>query len=87
MEECNFASNKIDSMNSYLINVTEVENLQKTRDVDELERIFIKAKSTIVNGESVILARVQQERTEKFDELTTLSDLDEYRKSVFKYLV
>ena len=77
----------MDFMNSYLINVTEVENLQNTRDVDELERIFSRAKSTIVNGESVILARVQQQRTEKFDELTTLSDLDEYRKSVFKYLV
>jgi hypothetical protein len=74
-------------MNSYWINVTEVENLQKTHDVDELERIFSKAKSTIVNGESVVLARKQNERTEKFDELTTLPDLEEYRRSVFKYLV
>lgn len=74
-------------MNSFWINVTEVESLQKTHDVDELERIFSKAKSTIVNGESVILARKQNERTEKFDELTTLPDLEEYRRSVFKYLV
>jgi hypothetical protein len=73
-------------MNSYLINVGEVENLQNTKDVDELERIFLKAKSTIVNGESVILVRKQKETTEKFDELTTLTDLDEYRKMVFKYL-
>lgn len=74
-------------MNSFWINVTEVESLQITHDVDELERIFSKAKSTIVNGESVILARKQNERTEKFDELTTLPDLEEYRRSVFKYLV
>ena len=73
-------------MNSYLINVTEVENLQNTGDVDELERIFSRAKSTIVNGESVILARIINKGVEKFDELTTLPDLDEYRKSVFKYL-
>ena len=74
-------------MNSYWINVTEVETLQKTHDVDELERIFSRAKSTVVNGESVILARLQNGRTEKFDELTTLEDLEEYRRSVFKYLV
>lgn len=74
-------------MNSFWINVTEVESLQITHDVDELERIFSKAKSTIVNGESVILARKQNERMEKFDELTTLPDLEEYRRSVFKYLV
>ena len=74
-------------MNNYMINVAEVENLQNTRDVDELERIFSRAKSTIVNGESVILARIKKEGIEKFDELTTLPDLDEYRKSVFKYLL
>ena len=74
-------------MNSYMINVAEVENLQNTGDVDELERIFSKAKSTIVNGESVILARIKNEGVEKFDEITTLPDLEEYQKSVFKYLL
>ena len=74
-------------MSPYLINVNEVENLQMTHDVDELERIFYRAKSSIVNGETVVLARIQNERTEKFDELTTLPDLEEYRRTVFKYLV
>ena len=74
-------------MNSYLINIGEVEELQKTHDVDELERIFSRAKSTIVNGETVILARVQKEKAEKFDELSTLSDLELYRDSVLKYLI
>jgi hypothetical protein len=74
-------------MNSYMINVTEVEELQNTTNVAELERIFQKAKSTIVNGEVVILARRQKEKVDKFDEITTLDDLEEYRKTVFKYLV
>ena len=73
-------------MNSYVINVTEVENLQHTSDSAELERIFSRARSTIVNGEPVILARKQSERMEKFDEITTLDDLEDYRKTVFKYL-
>jgi hypothetical protein len=74
-------------MNSFLINVSEIEDLQNTNDVDELERIFQKAKSTIVNGASVFLARKQEGKMEKFDELTTLEDLEQYQKTVFKYLV
>jgi hypothetical protein len=74
-------------MNPYVINVTEVEELQNTSNVDELERIFQKAKSTIVNGELVILARKQKERLEKFNEISTLEDLEEYQKTVLKYLI
>ena len=73
-------------MNSFWINVTEVESLQKTHDVDELERIFSKAKSTIVNGESVILARKQNERTEKFDELMHTAQPTELDSLGFKKL-
>ncbi|MBA2747067.1 MAG: hypothetical protein H0U44_12640 [Flavisolibacter sp.] len=73
-------------MDNYLIDVNQVETLQTIQNVDELERIFARAKSAIVNGAMVILARKQQQVLAKFDELTTLEALDEYKASVFKYL-
>lgn len=69
-------------MQEYVINVAEIEELQTIRNTGELEKIFERAKSTIVNGERVILVR----RKEKFDELTTEEDLEKYREHVFKYL-
>jgi hypothetical protein len=74
-------------MKEYVINVTKIEELQTLNDKHELEKIFDKAKSTIVNGERVLMIR--KDRTgasQKFDELSTLDDLDLYRKRVFKYL-
>ena len=74
-------------MGDYVINVTQIEDLQTTQNVDELQRIFKKAKSAIVNGEQVLLVRKYKDgRSEKFDELSTLEDLELYRKTVFKYL-
>ena len=74
-------------MVDYVINVTQIEDLQTTQNVDELQRIFKKAKSAIVNGEQVLLVRKYKDgRSEKFDELSTLEDLELYRKTVFKYL-
>ena len=74
-------------MREYVIDVSRIEELQTLNDKDELEKIFFKAQSTIVNGEIVILVRKNKQGVaQKFDELTTLDDLDRYRKSVFKYL-
>lgn len=70
-----------------MIEVSRIEELQTLNDKDELEKIFFKAQSTIVNGEIVILVRKdKQGSAQKFDELSTLDDLDRYKKSVFKYL-
>jgi hypothetical protein len=53
----------------------------------ELEKIFSRARSTIVNGEKVILVRKSNNLpAEKFDELSTLEELGQYKKTVFKYL-
>ena len=74
-------------MKEFVINISRIEELQTLNDKDELEKIFDKAKSTIVNGERVLMIR--KDRTgasQKFDEFSTLDDLDMYRKRVFKYL-
>ncbi|HEY0057916.1 MAG TPA: hypothetical protein VGB56_02215 [Flavisolibacter sp.] len=74
-------------MQEYIINVAQIEDLQTISNTDELERIFERAKSTIVNGERVVLVRRHANgREDRFDELTTEEDLGRYRESVFKYL-
>jgi len=56
-------------------------------DKDELANIFYRANSTIVNGEKVILVRKNKNgRSEKFDEMSTQEDLEQFRKRVLKYL-
>ena len=74
-------------MTEYLIDVGRVEELQTLRDLEALERLFARAKSTIVNGERVLLARKKAgQPAEPFEEFTTLEDLETYRKRVFMYL-
>ena len=74
-------------MRAYTIYVNKVEELQTLSDVHELEKIFERAKSTIVNGERVLLARKDKDgKAQAFDEMDTLEDLELYRKTVFRYL-
>lgn len=74
-------------MKAYVIDVSKIEELQNLNDKDELETIFYRANSTIVNGEKVILVRKNKNGgSEKFDEITTQEDLEQFRKRVFKYL-
>lgn len=81
------AGNKMNDMREYVIDVTRIEELQTLNDKDELENIFFRAKSTIVNGEKVLLVRKDKNgRSEKFDEMSTENDLEQYRERVFRYL-
>lgn len=74
-------------MNDFVINVTQIEELQTIQNIDELETIFGRAKSAVVNGAKVILVRKDASgKSNKFDEIDTLEDLDKYQKGVFKYL-
>jgi len=74
-------------MADYEINVADVEEYQMTADLVELEQIFTRAKSTVVQGGTVILLRKFADgRFEKFDELTSEGDLEAYREKVYKYL-
>ena len=74
-------------MTDYTINVSKIEEYQTINNIDELEKIFSRAKSAIVNGAKVILSRKESSgKMNKFDEMDTLEDLDKYRKQVFKYV-
>ncbi|HUC82423.1 MAG TPA: hypothetical protein VMR70_16070 [Flavisolibacter sp.] len=74
-------------MQDYKINVTQIEELQTINNTDELENIFARAKSAVVNGAKVILVRKEASGKEnKFDEIDTLDTLESYRNGVFKYL-
>ena len=74
-------------MQEYKIDVSNIEALQMETNLRALDRIFKDAKSTIVNGETVWLTRKDKGgNLQKFDELTTIEDLETYKKSVYKYL-
>jgi len=74
-------------MQDFEINVTQIEELQMIENVGDLDRIFAKAKSAVVNGAAVILYRKTANGPKtKFDEITTEADLELYKKSVYKYL-
>jgi hypothetical protein len=74
-------------MQEYIIDAGEIEELQTISNKGELDKLFDKAKRTIVNGEPVWLVRKQRNgEQEKYDELTTLEELAAYKNQVYKYL-
>ena len=74
-------------MKEYIIDVGQIEEMQMLQDVHELEKIFARAQSTIVNGEVVALVRkTSTGPADKFEELSTLEELQQYRQTIFKYL-
>lgn len=74
-------------MQDYKINVTEIEELQMIENIAELDRVFAKAHSAIVNGAAVILYRKTVSRQDDvFDTITTEGDLEVYKAGVYKYL-
>ena len=74
-------------MQPYFIDVGKIEDLQMIHNRDELDRIFDRAKRTIVNGESVHLIRRDYHGIpQPFERFTTLEELEEYKGRVYKYL-
>ncbi len=74
-------------MQDFEINITEIEELQMIENRSELDRIFAKAKSAVVNGAVVLLYRKNNNGPNTpFDEITTEADLTIYKNSVYKYL-
>ena len=71
----------------FMIDVAKVEELQMINDNTVLDKIFTMAKSTIIQGGVVILARISKTGVaERFDEISTEADLKIYKQTVFKYL-
>ena len=74
-------------MAEYTINVSEVEDLQTISNVAELNKMFARAQSTVVQGGTVILVRGTPDGSVyKFDEITTEAEVENYKQMVFKYL-
>ena len=74
-------------MEDFTIDVGRVEELQMINDTQELDTIFKKAKSALVNGAVVHLARRNKtDKTIPFDHITTLPDLLTYKTTVYKYI-
>jgi hypothetical protein len=71
----------------YVINVTQIEELQTIQNTQALDRIFTRAERTIVGGGTVVLVRKHSSgKADKFDELSTEQDLATYKQNVYKYL-
>jgi len=74
-------------MPEYTINVSEIEDLQTIGNVAQLDQMFARAQSTVVQGGTVVLfRRTPDGATYKFDEITTENDLENYKETVYKYL-
>ena len=74
-------------MSEYIIYVGQIEELQMLNDRNALDAIFRKAKSAVVGGEVVALVRQSANgQSYRFEEISTLEDLDEYKKKVYKYV-
>ncbi|MEI6947933.1 hypothetical protein V9K67_12115 [Paraflavisolibacter sp. H34] len=71
----------------YLINVTQIEELQTIQNRDALDQIFSRAERMIIGGGTVVLVRKYANgKSDKFDEFSTEQDLANYKKNVYKYL-
>ena len=74
-------------MAEYIIYVGQIEELQMLNDRQALDAIFRKAQSAVVGGEVVALVRKTSSGQEyRFEEISTLEDLNEYKKNVYKYV-
>ncbi len=74
-------------MAEYTINVSEVEDHQTISNVAELNKMFARAQSTVVQGGTIILVRRTADGSiYKFDKITTEADLENYKETIFKYL-
>jgi hypothetical protein len=74
-------------MEEFIISVGKIEELQMLNDRPALDAIFYKAKTTIVNGEKVALVRETRTGEKyRFEEISNLSDLEDYKNTVYKYV-
>lgn len=74
-------------MENFIISVNKIEEWQTVQDIAALDSIFVKAKKSITGGNAAILQRKNPDGNAfKVDEISTLEDLETYKKQVYKYL-
>ena len=74
-------------MEDLVITVNNIEEWQTLNDTNSLGRVFRRAQSVLVGGGKVVLERVQPSGEHyKFEEFTSLEDLETYKKNVYKYV-
>jgi hypothetical protein len=74
-------------MAEYIIIVNQIEEYQMLNDRQSLDAIFRKAQSAVVGGEVVALVRKNANGEQyRFEEISTLEDLNAYKKNVYKYV-
>lgn len=74
-------------MAEYIIYVGQIEEFQMLNDKQSLDSIFRKAQSAVVGGEVVALVRqMANGQSYRFEEISTLEDLNTYKKNVYKYV-
>jgi hypothetical protein len=72
-------------MEDYIISVGKVEEWQMTNDVVALDVVFERAKRVLVGGGIVALVREQRSgEIYRFEEFSTLEDLEEYKRRVYR---
>jgi hypothetical protein len=74
-------------MEDYIISVGKIEEWQMTNDLVSLDIVFDRAKRALVGGGIVALVREQRSgEVYRFEEISTLEDLEGYRRRVYRYL-
>lgn len=74
-------------MEDFIIVVNRIEELQSIQDRQEIERIFERAKRTVVGGMNVVLVRRDTKGgEERFDTISNEQDLIEYRDRVLRLI-
>jgi hypothetical protein len=74
-------------MEDLVITVNNIEEWQTLNDTNSLGQVFRRAQNVLVGGGKVLLERIQPSGEHyKFDELTSLEDLETYKKNVYKYV-
>jgi hypothetical protein len=74
-------------MEDFIISVNKIEEWQTVQDIASLDAVFIKAKKSITGGNAAVLQRKNPDgKAFKVDEISTLEDLENYKKQVYKYL-
>lgn len=71
----------------YTIEIGAIEELQNLKYSTEIEKILVRAHSTIIQGGTVVLQRTNPDGSGyQFERISSEEELEEYRNNILKYL-